>query len=200
MKKNWNKCITLVKQILQRTYKNKSRILKVVNVLAQIGTMLAAIVALFALKEAVLQRESMYKPELRIGESVFCADINNIDDIVYYKINNGSIDMSNGKKNAWFRVDNIGMGSALSVSIKTCFIRAQISPLLAREEKEIDEDNIETCIMDTIIHENDSLILFNGDVTRRWRIDYVLPISQKDEECYQEFSRTGFKTLIKIFV
>lgn len=200
MKKIWNQCITLVKQILLHTYNNKSRILKVINVLAQIGTMLAAIVALFALKEAMLQRESMYKPELRIGESAFCADISNIDDIVYYKINNGSIDLSNRKRNAWFRVDNIGIGSALSVSIKACFNRAQISPLLAKEEKGINEDNIENCIMDTIIHENDSLILFNGDVTRRWRIDYVLPISQKGEECCQEFSQTGFKTLIKIFL
>ena len=79
MKKIWNQCITLVKQILLHIYNNKNRILKVINVLAQIGTMLAAIVTLFALKEAMLQRESMYKPELRIGESTFCADISNID-------------------------------------------------------------------------------------------------------------------------
>ena len=112
MKKNWKQCITLVKQVLLRTYNNKSRILNVISVLAQIGTLVAAVVALFALKEAVLQRESMYKPELRIGETAFCADIRNQDDIVYYKINNSSIDLSNRKKEAWFRVDNIGMGSA----------------------------------------------------------------------------------------
>lgn len=197
MKKIWNQCITLVKQFLGRTYNNKSRILNIINVLAQIGTLVAAIVALFALKEAVLQRESIYKPELRIGETSFCADISNIDDIVYYKINNGSIDLSKRKKDAWFRVDNIGMGSAISVSIKACFNRALISPLLAKEEAEIDEDNIEASIMDTIIYEKDSLVLYNGDVTRHWRIDYVMPISQSGEDCYQEFSRTGFKTLIK---
>lgn len=200
MKKNWKQCITLVKQVLLRTYNNKSRILNVISVLAQIGTLVAAVVALFALKEAVLQRESMYKPELRIGETAFCADIRNKDDIVYYKINNSSIDLSNRKKEACFRVDNIGMGSALSVSIKACFSRAQISPLLAKEEIEIDEDNIEASIMDTLVYGKDSLILYNGDVTRHWRTDYILPISQSGEVCYQDFSRTGFKTLIKIFL
>lgn len=200
MKKIWNHCITLIIQFLLRTYNNKSRILNIINVLAQIGTLVAAIVALFALKEAVLQRESAYMPELRIGETAFCADISNIDDIVYYKINNGSLDLSNRRKDAWFRVDNIGMGSALSVSIKACFNRAQISPLLAKEEKEINEDNIDASIMDTLIYEKDSLILYNGDVTRHWRIDYILSISQSGEACYQEFSRTGFKTLIKIFL
>lgn len=45
------------------------------------------------------------------------------------------------------------MGSAISVSIKACFNRAQISPLLAKEEIEIDEDNIEASIMDTRIRE-----------------------------------------------
>lgn len=200
MKKIWNHCITLIIQFLLWTYNNKSRMLNIINVLAQIGTLVAAIVALFALKEAVLQRESAYMPELRIGETAFCADISNIDDIVYYKINNGSLDLPNRKKDAWFRVDNIGMGSALSVSIKACFNRAQISPLLAKEKKEIDEDNIDASIMDTLIYEKDSLILYNGDVTRHWRVDYILSLSQSGEACYQEFSRTGFKTLIKIFL
>lgn len=98
MKKIWKKCITLVKQLLLLTCNNKSRILNVINVLAQIGTLVAAIVALFALKEAVLQRESMYKPELRIGETAFCVDISNINDIVYYKVNKGTIDLSNRKR------------------------------------------------------------------------------------------------------
>ena len=195
MKKIWKKCVTLVKQVLVRTYNNKSRILKVIDVFAQIGTLVAAIVALFALKETVLQRESMYKPELRIGETAFCADISNINDIDYYKISKGTINLSNRKKDAWFRVDNIGMGSALSVCIKACFNRAQISPLLAKEEIEIDEDNIESSIMDTLIYGKDSLILYNGGVTRHWRTDYILPISQSGEASYQEFSRTGFKTL-----
>ena len=54
--------------------------------------------------------------------------------------------------------------------------------------------------MDTLVYGKDSLILYNGDVTRHWRTDYILPISQSGEVCYQDFSRTGFKTLIKIFL
>lgn len=59
----------------------RTRIIGLVSILAQIGTMVAAIVALFALKEAILQRESMYRPELRVGESIICADVSDFDHV-----------------------------------------------------------------------------------------------------------------------
>lgn len=183
MKKPWNRYVRYVKRILLRISLHKDSIFKAISVLAQIGTMIAAIVALYALKESILQRESTYKPELRIGETLFCADIGDMDNIVVYRTKNGYVDFSQTENDAWFRVDNIGMGSALSVSINTHFNREQISPLLINDNKVIDEDNIENSIYDTIWHGNDSLILFNADVTRNWRLDYVLPISQSSEEC-----------------
>ena len=47
--------------------------------------MIAAIVALFALRETRIQRESMYKPNLSIADGVFYADISDIKSIKYYQ-------------------------------------------------------------------------------------------------------------------
>lgn len=196
----WGTLNGAIRNIFQWGYRNKGSIANVINVLAQIGTLVAAIVALFALKEAMFQRESTYKPDLRIGESVFCADITNIDDIVIYNINQGTIDLSKANKDAWFRVNNIGMGTAISVSIKAFIDRGSISPLLASGKTEFDEDNPNSDIWDTLRNGKDILILPNGEVTRRWSVDYIMPISQGDENCIQYFSRTGFKTLIKTFL
>lgn len=196
----WGTLNGAIRNIFQWGYRNKGSIANVINVLAQIGTLVAAIVALFALKEAMFQRESTYKPDLRIGESVFCADITNIDDIVIYNIDQGTIDLSKANKDAWFRVNNIGMGTATSVSIKAFIDRGSISPLLASGKTEFDEDNPNSDIWDTLRNRKDILILPNGEVTRRWSVDYIMPISQGDENCIQYFSRTGFKTLIKTFL
>ena len=200
MKKPWNRYDRYVKRILLRISLHKDSIFKAISVLAQIGTMIAAIVALFALKEAILQRESTYKPELHIGETLFCADIRDIDNIVVYKTKDGYVDFSQTENGAWFRIDNIGMGSALSVSINAQFKRELISPLLANENNVIDEDNVDNTILDTVWHGKDSLILFNADFTRNWRLDYVLPISQSSEECKLNFSYSGFKKLVTIIL
>lgn len=197
MKKTWNRCVRYVKRIRLRISQHKDSIFKAISVLAQIGTMIAAIVALFALKEAILQRESIYKPELRIGETLFCADIRDIDNIIIYKTKDGYVDFSQTEKGAWFRIDNIGMGSALSVSINAQFKRELISPLLVNDKNIIDEDNVDNTILDTVWHGKDSLILINADVTREWRLDYVMPISQISEECKVDFSDLGFKKLVK---
>lgn len=159
---------------------------------------LAAYISYRTLDESIKQRESMYKPELRIGDACFLADIKDLDNIVYYKINKGIIDLSMAEKDAWFRINNIGMGSALSVSIKAHFNREEISPLLA-SLKAVEDDN-EYSIFDTIRNSNDSIVLLNGEVTRNWRVDYIMPISQSEDECVQYFSRTGFKTFIQIFL
>ena len=63
-----------------------------------------------------------------------------------------------------------------------------------------DEDNPKSNILDTLRNGKDILILPNGKVTRRWHVDYIMPISQGNDNCIQHFSRTGFKTLIKIFL
>ena len=73
------------KYIIASCCKHKTCIIGIGSVLAQIGTVIAAIVAVFALKEAVLQRESMYRPELRMGEIFNCANVNNLKNIKYYE-------------------------------------------------------------------------------------------------------------------
>lgn len=179
--------------------KHKDCLLVLINVIAQIATIVVAVVALFALRESVFQRESMYRPELRIGESTFCADIRNIDNIKYFKVNGGVADLKKDEKAAWFRINNIGMGSALSVSVDASFSRELMSPLLKSDNPEIDENNLDN-VFDTLVNGTDTLILFNCDYTRNWRVDYVLPISQNSEECNLNFSQSGFKTILKCFL
>jgi hypothetical protein len=161
---------------------------------------IAAIVALFTLKEAVLQRESMYRPELRIGEVVFCATVSDLKNVKYYKIKNKSIDLTSESDVAWFRVNNIGMGSALSVRIEMHIQREQFTRWLTNseefEEEEYDEENV----FDTLYIEKEMLLLPKGDLTRTWREDYIMPISQLHEPCNIFFSEMGFKSLLKLFL
>lgn len=131
--------------------KHKDGLLVLINVIAQIATIVVAVVALFALRESVFQRESMYRPELRIGESTFCADIRNVDNIKYFKVNGGVADLKKDEKAAWFRINNIGMGSALSVSVDASFSRELMSPLLKSDNPEIDENNLDN-VFDTLVN------------------------------------------------
>ena len=45
-----------------------------VLIAAPVATLITALIAYFALKESMLQRENMYRPELYIGETKFMAE------------------------------------------------------------------------------------------------------------------------------
>lgn len=178
----------------------RTHIIGFVNILAQIGAMIAAIVALFALKEAILQRESMYRPELRVGESIICADVSDFDHVKYYKIKNKSLDMTSESDAAWFLVNNIGMGSALSVRIRMHIDREMMAQWLSvsntYEEDDFDEENV----FDTLYVGKEMLLLPKGDLTRTWREDYIMPVTNTQESCNVYFSEMGFKSLLKLFL
>ena len=188
------KCITTC------CYKQKSRIIGIVSILAQIGTMIAAIVALFALKEAILQRESMYRPELRVGESIICADVSDFDNVKYYRIKNKSLDLTSESDAAWFLVNNIGMGSALSVRIRMHINREMISQWMSISKTYEEDDFVEENVFDTLLVGKEMLLLPRGDLTRTWREDYIMPITNTQESCIIYFSEMGFKSLLKLFL
>jgi len=192
--------LKLRKYIATSCNKQKSRIIGIVSILAQIGTMVAAIVALFALKEAILQRESMYRPELRVGESIICADVGDFDHVKYYKIKDKSLDMTSESDAAWFLVNNIGMGSALSVRIRMHISREMISHWLSISKTYDEEDYVDEYFFDTLHVGKEMLLLPKGDLTRTWREDYIMPITNTQESCNVYFSEMGFKSLLKLFL
>ena len=200
IKKMLDKFLKFWKYIATCCCKQKNRIIGLVSILAQIGTMVAAIVALFALKEAILQRESMYRPELRVGESIICADVSDFDHLKYYKIKDKSLDMTSESDAAWFIVNNIGMGSALSVRIRMHIDREMISQWLSVSKTYKEDDFDEENVFDTLYVGKELLLLPKGDLTRTWREDYIMPIANTQKSCNVYFSEMGFKSLLKLFL
>lgn len=170
-----------------------------VNTMSLMIAVIAAYISFRALDEAVKQRESMYKPELFMGTLSFCAVIRDSHCIEYYSVEADSMSRQ-AVDRPWYRLYNVGMGSALSVfghmkldteSLLTYFSENRLSGV-----KVITGNDI----VDTLVYRNDTIVVFNEGRMLDWKVDYVLPESQKETECRQFFPRMVMNDIVKAYM
>ena len=183
--------------IQKRLSMTNSQVINLVALIAApLATMVTAVIAFFALKESMLQRENMYRPELYIGETRFIADISDSTDIKYYPIIKDSLLKNRPVYTPYLRINNIGMGTALHVDGITIFSWELASPLLANLK--MPPKKGKQALEDVYKRENDSLILFREPNGMRWKTDYIMPIAQTGEWHMEDIYVPSFKTLIKV--
>ena len=163
---------------------------------APVATLITALIAYFALKESMLQRENMYRPELYIGETKFMADISDMSKIKYYPIVNDSIIRDKQVRVPYLKINNIGMGTALHVNGYTTFKWESASPLLARLK--MPQKRGRQFSEDVYMRGNDSIVLRAETENLRWTTDYIMPISQIGEEYMKDLLSPDFRTVISV--
>ena len=175
-----------------------SKILSV-DTMSMIIAAIAAFVSYRALDESIRQREATYKPELFLGAVNYLADCSNLNDIKYYQIVSDSI-FYKEELRPWYKLYNVGMGAALNVYGCVAFN----SELLL---KYFSDNNIagvkviaENSIKATLVHKQDTITMFKGGPIVDWKVDFVLPIGQQQEEFKQFFPPNVFNDLIKAFL
>lgn len=186
----------IVCKVLDYTSKH---FLIIVNVLANIGTAVAACVAIFALKEAVFQRESMYKPELFIGTVDFVVDISNKKDLKFYAIVGDSI-CRQPQSRPWYWLQNVGVGSGLSVYGCMKFNEELVVKYLnengLKNVKKVKGKNL----ANMLVYNNDTMNVLCSDRIADWKVDYVLPINQAKKESIQYFPPIVINNIIKAYL
>ncbi len=163
---------------------------------APVATLITALIAYFALKESMLQRENMYRPELYIGETKFMADISDMSKIKYYPIVNDSIIRDKQVRVPYLKINNIGMGTALHVNGYTTFKWESASPLLARLK--MPQKRGRQSSEDVYMRGNDSIVLRAETENLRWTTDYIMPISQIGEGYMKDLLSPDFRTVINV--
>ena len=163
---------------------------------APVATLITALIAYFALKESMLQRENMYRPELYIGETKFMADISDMSKIKYYPIVKDSIIRDKQVSAPYLKINNIGMGTALHVNGYTTFKWESASPLLARLK--MPQKRGRQSSEDVYMRGNDSIVLRAETENLRWTTDYIMPISQIGEEYMKDLLSPDFRTVISV--
>lgn len=170
-----------------------------VNTMSLMIAVIAAYISFMALDEAVKQRESMYKPELFMGTLNFCAVIRDSHCIEYYSVEADTVSRQ-AVDRPWYRLYNVGMGSALSVfghlkfdteSLQTYFLANRLSGV-----KVITGNDI----IDTLVYRNDTIVVFNKGRVSDWTVDYVLPESQKETESRQFFPPIVMDDIVKAYM
>ena len=170
-----------------------------VNTMSLMIAVIAAYISFRALGEAVKQRESMYKPELFMGTLNFCAVIRDSHCIGYYSVDADSVSRQ-AVDRPWYRLYNVGMGSALSVfghmkfdteSLLTYFSENKLTGV-----KKITGDNV----VDTLVYRNDTIVVFNEGRISDWKEDYVLPESQTEAESRQFFPPIVMDDIVKAYM
>ena len=167
-----------------------------VNTMSLMIAVIAAYISFRALGEAVKQRESMYKPELFIGTLNFCAVIRDSHCIEYYSVEADSVSRQ-AVDRPWYRLYNVGMGSALSVIGHLKFDTESLQTYFAENKligvKKITGDDI----VDTLVYRNDTIVVFNKGRISDWKVDYVLPESQTETESRQFFPPIVMDDIVK---
>lgn len=169
-----------------------------ISLLASLATLATAVIAYFALRESILQRESIYRPELYIGETKYMADISDMNNIKYYQIVNDSVVKEKLVYTPLLKINNIGMGTALNVDGKTTFSWETSSPLLSKLK--MPRKKGEQSYEDVFMHGSDSLKLPAGIGSMQWKNDYILPIGQTDNDHTEEFWSPNLGMIIKASV
>lgn len=163
---------------------------------APVATLITALIAYFALKESMLQRENMYRPELYIGETKFMADISDMSKIKYYPIVNDSIIRDKQVRVPYLKINNIGMGTALHVDGVTTFRWEESNPLLSKLK--MPHKNGTQSYGDVYMRGNDSIVLRAETENLRWTTDYIMPISQIGEGYMKDLLSPDFRTVINV--
>lgn len=163
---------------------------------APVATLITALIAYFALKESMLQRENMYRPELYIGETKFMADISDMSKIKYYPIVKDSIIRDKQVSAPYLKINNIGMGTALHVNGYTTFKWEISSPILARLK--MPQKKGRQSSENVYMRGNDSIVLRAGTENLRWTTDYIMPISQIGEGYMKDLLSPDFRTVINV--
>lgn len=163
---------------------------------APVATLITAFVAFLALKESMLQRENMYRPELYIGETKYMADISNMSDIKYYPIVKDSILRDKQVRSPYLKINNIGMGTALHVDGETTFRWEESNPLLSNLK--MPHKNGTQSYGDVYMHGNDSIVLSAATGSMRWKTDYIMPIAQIGEGYMEDLFAPNFRSIIEV--
>lgn len=164
-----------------------------VNTMSLLIAAIAAYISYRALEESKVQRETMYRPELYVGETKFYADLTDTLEIKYYRIEKDSIIRKEAVHEPWMKINNVGMGSALHVDgTADCRLEVMSKAMRAMKiKRKTIYDNY-----DTYIHGDDSLKLGVGSCIK-WHEDYILPLYQTQDECIKEISKYDFDNMIK---
>lgn len=186
------KCVGVVSSFLVRTWKFVTRD-KTVNTLSLIVAALAVYISYRALNESVVQRETMYRPELYLGETMFYADLTDTAEIKYYRIEKDTVVWKETVRVPWMRINNVGMGSALNVEgVVDLRLEVMSKAMMAMKMKHKSMNDIP----DTYVHGDDTLKI-GGTGRFKWYKDYILPLYQTQNECILDLSKYDFDNMIK---
>ena len=170
-----------------------------INTASLVIAILAAYISYRSLDELVKQRESMYKPELFIGTVDFCADINNLYKIKFYSIESDTT-FHEVEVRPWYRLNNVGMGSALSVYGHMFFNTETFQRYFTMNKLKgveiIPIDDFENAL----VFNQDTIYVFKDGYVSDWTVDYVLPISQSEEESIQYFPPNVLDKIVKAYL
>lgn len=145
---------------------------------AQLGSLCTAVVALFALREAIVQRESMYKPELYIDESYFCAKEDSQGKMRYFLFDKDSFKVKEEVVFPFYNLINVGFGAALSANV---FWHLD-STVIEKNLKQIELSDANIVSKDTfgdVLFGKDRLRYINDGVTAGWMVNYVMPYNSE---------------------
>ena len=175
----------------------KSQFIKTAAIIAApVATLITAFIAFLALKESMLQRENMYRPELYIGETKYMADISDMSNIKYYQIVKDSILRDKQVRSPYLKINNIGMGTALHVDGETTFRWEESNPLLSNLK--MPHKNGTQSYGDVYMHGNDSIVLPAATGSMRWKTDYIMSIAQIGEGYMEQLFAPNFRSIIEV--
>ena len=186
------KCIGCASSVLPKLCSVVKCVINV-NTISLLIAAIAAYISYKTLKETIIQRETMYRPDLYVGETEFYADLRDSAEIKYYKIEKDSVVWKEPVRVPWMRINNVGMGSALHVEGAIDLrleMMSKAMKAMKMKRKSIEE------FFDTYVHGVDTLKL-GGTGGFRWHEDYILPLSQTQDVCTQEFMEHDFGNMIK---
>lgn len=158
----------------------KSVFCKGITVLAQIGTLATAFVALFALRESISQRESMYKPEVLIETSYIQANFLKDGKAWFYKVDKDSLKIEEDIVFPYYNLVNVGFGAALKANVYW-----HLDPSLIEDYFKINIIKDVQCIKQDSINiyrlGDEKFEIANDGVVSSWPVDYVMPLSTSDK-------------------
>lgn len=169
-----------------------------VNTMSVIIAAIAAFFSYKALNESIRQRESMYKPELFMGSVNFYADCRNSKDIKFYRIEQDT--MIKEDLRPWYKLCNVGMGTALSVYGAMKFNSGTLFSYFSENNLDDVKSINEVGFVDTLIHKQDTITVFREGTISDWKVDYVVPLGQQQVEFKQYFPPSVLNDMIKAFL
>lgn len=146
----------------------------VITILAQLGTLVTAIVALFALRESIFQRESMYKPEVFVEESYLCAEEDGEGGLKYYLVDRDSLKVLDEIVFPCYNLVNVGFGAALSANmfwhLDSSVIKRNLEMIGIKDAKFEIKDTLSE-----VSYAGDVFSYISDGVLAGWKVDYTMP-------------------------